>query len=58
VIITLYDASGKQVKLLMNGTKPAGAYTIEVKTSKLSKGIYYYKMRAGAFTATKKMILE
>jgi hypothetical protein len=58
VLIGLYDGLGKQIKVLVSEEKSAGVYFIDINTSNLSKGIYYYKMRAGAFTATRKMVLK
>jgi len=60
VTIKLYDILGNEISLLENGFKNPGNYSISLKaviTSKLSSGVYYYKMTSGDFTETKKMIL-
>ncbi|MBN8584678.1 MAG: VCBS repeat-containing protein [Ignavibacteria bacterium] len=60
VSIKLYNILGIEVKELVNEYKTAGNYRYDINekvTSGLSSGIYYYKMRAGEFSDTKKMIL-
>lgn len=60
VSIKLYNILGTQVSELVSGYKAAGNYSINLTedvTSKLASGIYYYKMTAGDFSDTKKMIL-
>jgi len=42
---------------LVNQEKPAGRYEVEFNASKLSSGIYFYKLQAGSFIETKKMVL-
>ena len=48
---------GNQVATLVNEFKPAGSYEIEFDASMYSSGIYFYKLQAGSFVETKKMIL-
>ncbi|MBK8553738.1 MAG: T9SS type A sorting domain-containing protein [Ignavibacteria bacterium] len=43
VSLKLYDALGKEVKLLVNEIKPAGNYVVEFDGSDLPSGIYFYK---------------
>ena len=60
VKVRVYDALGKEVALLVNGTKQRGSYSIEFDGNDfkgISSGIYYYKMEAGDFTDIKKMVL-
>lgn len=57
VKLSVYDASGKLVEVLSEGVKGRGSYEIEWKAEKYSSGIYFYKLEAGSYTETKKMIL-
>ncbi len=57
VNVTVFDLSGKEIVTLINDVKTAGYYTIDFNASNLSSGIYFYRISAGNFTATKKMTL-
>jgi len=57
ISMKVYNELGKEVKSLVNETKSAGTYEVEFNASNLSSGVYYYKLQAGSFTETKKMIL-
>ena len=57
VTITVYDILGRQVASLVNKEKPAGSYNVEFNASKLSSGVYFYRMQAGNFIQTKKLII-
>lgn len=57
VILKVYDVIGNELATLVNEEKPAGSYEVNFNTSKLSSGIYFYRIQAGSFVETKKMIL-
>ncbi len=64
VILKIYDVLGREVATLVNGIKPAGKYSIVFDGSKLSSGIYIYRiaihsdrLAADSFISTKKMII-
>jgi len=57
VRIAIYDALGKEVEVLVNKQLTPGTYETDWDASKFSSGIYYYRMTAGKYTDTKKMIL-
>ncbi len=57
VTLKVYDMLGREVASLLNETKAAGNYTVEFDASKLSSGIYFYKLQSGSFTSVKKMVL-
>ena len=56
VTIKVYDILGKQVAELVNGEKPSGIYSIQFNGSNLSSGVYFYRITAGDFMDTKKLI--
>jgi hypothetical protein len=57
VTIKVYDQLGEEVATLLNEEKSAGSYQIEFNASSLASGVYYYRINAGSFVDTKKMIL-
>jgi hypothetical protein len=57
VNVKVYDVLGNEISTLVNEEKPAGTYEIEFHSIDLSSGIYFYQLRAGSYTDTKKMIL-
>jgi hypothetical protein len=58
VTLKVYDLLGREVATLVNEEKPAGSYNVEFRMQnlELSSGIYFYKLQAGDFVETKKMI--
>jgi peptidoglycan/xylan/chitin deacetylase (PgdA/CDA1 family) len=57
VKLTVYDILGREVTVLVDKKQPAGSYEVEFNASALPSGIYFYHLRAGEYTAIKKMIL-
>jgi hypothetical protein len=57
VTIKLYDIIGREVFTLLDENKEAGYYTAEFDGTNLSSGMYFYRISAGSFAATKKMLL-
>jgi len=57
VILKVYDIMGHNVSTIVNGYKNKGKYTVNFDASKLASGVYFYLLRAGNFTQTRKMIL-
>jgi hypothetical protein len=57
VQIIIYNINGQKVEMLVDEIKPAGIHYIDWEASELTSGIYFYKLTAGEFTDTKKMIL-
>lgn len=58
VNISLFDITGRTVKVLVNASREAGTHAISFNTGTLTKGIYYYKIQAGDFTDVKKMTVQ
>jgi hypothetical protein len=57
VSLKIYDVLGNEVAVLVNEEKPAGIYSVEFDASVLSSGTYFYKLTAGKFSDTKKLII-
>jgi hypothetical protein len=57
VILKVYDILGNEVITLINEEKAAGVYEIEFDATEIPSGVYFYRLQAGAFTETKKLIL-
>jgi hypothetical protein len=57
VKIKVYDLLGREVSTLVNEDKPAGNYRVQFNAGKLGSGIYFYRMEAGAYSQTKKLLL-
>jgi hypothetical protein len=55
--IVIYDLTGREVVTLVDGLKDAGSYSVVWDASKNASGIYFCRMVAGTYTATKKMVL-
>ena len=55
--LKIYDVLGNEVAILVNEYRTVGKYEAEFNASNLSSGIYYYKITAGEFIQTRKMIL-
>jgi hypothetical protein len=57
VSLKVYDVLGKEVMTLVNGRQDAGTYTLTLNAATLSSGVYFYRLQAGNFVATRKMLL-
>jgi len=57
VKLEVFDVLGRKVASLVNTTQPAGTYSITFNASNLASGIYFYRLQAGSFVETKKMML-
>ncbi|MFA7362059.1 MAG: YCF48-related protein [Candidatus Kapaibacterium sp.] len=57
VKIVLYDNVGRELKTILNEYRNAGTYEINFDGSRLSTGVYYYRLTSGSISETKKMIL-
>jgi hypothetical protein len=55
--IEIYNTMGQLVKTIAKGTYPAGNHSVKFNSGSLSSGVYFYKLSAGQFTETKKMML-
>ncbi len=57
VTLKVFDVLGNEVKGLVNEEKSIGSYNVEFDGTTLSSGIYFYRLQAGSFGETKKMVL-
>jgi hypothetical protein len=57
VSLKVFNARGQEVLLLVNGHKDPGFYQIQWNASPVASGIYFYRLQAGEFVETKKMML-
>jgi hypothetical protein len=57
VSLKLYNILGQEVATIFQGFQKAGNYVANFNASKLASGVYLYRLQAGNFTVTKKMVL-
>jgi hypothetical protein len=57
VSLKIYDMLGKEISTLVNERLIAGTYKYSFNASGLTSGIYFYTLKAGEFTETKRMLL-
>ncbi|MDD5362883.1 MAG: YCF48-related protein [Ignavibacteria bacterium] len=57
VSLKIYDATGREIKTLVNGFINAGRYVMGFNGGSLSSGVYFYRIIAGNYIETKRMVL-
>jgi hypothetical protein len=57
VMLTVYNTVGQQVRVLVNGTQDAGYHEAQFDASELASGLYFYRLQAGTFVQSKKLVL-
>ncbi len=57
VKISIYDAMGREVDILVNKSQNAGNHNVEWNAVNFPSGVYFYRLEAGSFVSNKKMIL-
>jgi hypothetical protein len=57
VTLTVFDVQGREVRRFAQGLQPAGHYEINFEAGDLASGVYLYRMVAGPYRATQKMLL-
>jgi len=55
--LKIYDVFGREVKTLVAGFLPEGSHSYQFNAKNFTSGVYFYTLKAGNFTDTKKMIL-
>lgn len=57
VVLAVFNTLGQQVPALEKGTQEAGLYEVRFDAAGLSSGMYFYRLQAGSFTETKRLLL-
>ena len=58
VILKVYNLTGQELETLVNGCQMTGEHEITWQPGGLPNGIYFYRLQAGEFSETKKLILQ
>jgi hypothetical protein len=56
-IVKVFDVLGREVATLVNEVKEPGTYTVQWDASGRPSGVYFYRLQAGTFAATRKLLL-
>ena len=57
VELSIYDINGRKIATLIEGMQAAGAYSLKFNASTMPGGVYIYRLQAGQWSDTKKMLL-
>ena len=57
VSLSVYDILGRQVSVLVNDRRDAGVHEVKFDASSLASGVYFYRLQAGDFTQTRRLLL-
>ena len=53
----MYDLLGREVAVLVDERKAPGSYEVQFDASGLASGVYIYRMTAGGFVQTRKLVV-
>ena len=56
VRLTVYDVTGREVAVLVNETLPSGSHSRIFEAGSIATGVYIYRLQAGDFTQSRKML--
>jgi ligand-binding sensor domain-containing protein len=56
VSLAVYNTLGQQVAILQNGEQEAGYHDVKFDASNLPSGVYFYRVQAGSYVETKKLL--
>lgn len=56
VSLQVYDLAGREVATLVNGERLPGEYIVEFAPKRVASGMYVYRLQAGPFSETRKML--
>ena len=57
VTLKIYNVLGQEVATLFSGAQKAGTYELDFNAARFASGVYFYRLQAGGFSSTKKMML-
>ena len=57
VELKVFDILGREIKTLVNEPMNAGYYEVQFNASNFASGVYFYRMKAGEYIKTSKMLL-
>jgi hypothetical protein len=57
VNLKIFDVLGREITTLVNEQKEAGEYNVIWNAEGIFSGVYFYRMTAGSFSETKKLLL-
>ena len=57
VTLKVYDVLGREVKTLVNERQSVGSHSVAFNASNLPSGVYFYRLQAGTYHDTKKLLL-
>lgn len=57
VVLKIFDILGREVSVLVNEFKQPGRYNINFNSENIASGVYFFRLTAGEFTETRKMML-
>jgi hypothetical protein len=57
VRLSVYDVVGREIAVLVDGKREAGVHEVSFDASALSSGVYLYKLQAGEFVQSRKLVL-
>ena len=56
--LTVYDAMGREIEVLVNQTQQPGDYSVTMNGSDLPEGVYIYRLQSESHAVTKRMMLS
>jgi hypothetical protein len=57
VSLSVYDVLGREAATLVNEVKPPGTYSVQWNAAAAASGVYFYRLQAGSYTETKRLLL-
>jgi hypothetical protein len=57
VVLKVYNVLGREVATLVNEKQAAGKYSVTWNAASMPSGVYFYRLQAGAYSGTKKLVL-